>query len=110
MHFSMLFVFCALLMPLNLVAGNVGVKSPPKKLNVVTTLPVLKALTAQIGGDHVSVASLSTYAEDPHFIKPKPTFSYLLNRADLFIENGRELELWVPKALESAGNKKLTGK
>lgn len=79
------------------------------KLKVVTTLEVLKALTKEIGKDLVEVESLSSAADDPHFVKAKPTFKRLVSEADLFIEVGRSLELWVPQVIESSGNPKLSG-
>lgn len=78
-----------------------------KKINVVTTLSVLAALTREIGGSLVSVSSLSTASEDPHFVKAKPTFKRLVSEADLFIQVGRSLELWVPLVISSSGNAKL---
>jgi zinc/manganese transport system substrate-binding protein len=88
--------------------------STPKKievklLKVVTTLSVLQALVKDLGGNLVEVASLSSASEDPHFVKAKPTFKQKVSEADLFIEIGRSLELWVPQVIGSSGNQKLTG-
>jgi zinc/manganese transport system substrate-binding protein len=86
-----------------------AVISTPKKLNTVTTIPVLKALAQSIGGDLLLVSSLSTANEDPHFIKPRPTFKKWLNDADFLIYIGRDLEPWLNDVLRSSNNKKLTG-
>jgi zinc/manganese transport system substrate-binding protein len=90
-------------------AAKVVSPATAKKFKVVTTLSVLKSITKEIGGDFVEVTSLSSAADDPHFIKAKPTFKQLIASADLFIQIGRSLELWVPEVLSAAGNKKLTG-
>lgn len=80
-----------------------------KKLKIVTTLSVIAALVREVGGDLVDVNSLTESAEDPHFVKAKPTFKRLVSEADLFFQIGRSLELWVPQVIAAAGNTKLTG-
>lgn len=93
----------------SLVAKTVSKKTPASKLKVVTTLPVLRSLAEEIGKDLVSVTSLSTASEDPHFIREKPTFKKLVQEADVFILVGRSLELWTTLVLSSAQNPKLSG-
>lgn len=91
---------------------NIVVKPvvPPKKepVKVVTTLAVIAAITKEIGGDLVKVDSLTEAAEDPHFVKPKPTFKRLVGEAQLFLQIGRSLELWVRQVLDAAANRQLT--
>jgi zinc/manganese transport system substrate-binding protein len=78
------------------------------KLNVVATTPELAAIAQDIGGDSVAVTSLAKLTEDPHFVTPKPSFIVKLNRADVLIDGGAELELgWLPPLLDSARNPKL---
>jgi zinc/manganese transport system substrate-binding protein len=80
------------------------------KLNVVATLPDLGALAQEIGGDNVQVTSLASGMEDPHFVDPKPSFVRVLNRADVLIEGGAELELgWLPPLVNNARNPKILG-
>lgn len=83
------------------------IEAPAKKLNIVTSLSVLSAITRDIGGERVSVKSLSTADQDPHFVKALPSFKRWVSEADLFFENGRSLELWVPPVINSSGNAKL---
>src|SRR6476659_9914792 len=79
-----------------------------KKLNVVTTTPDLGALAREIGGDAVDVKTLAKPSEDPHFVDAKPSHIVTLNRADVLIEGGAELEVgWLPPLLESARNSKI---
>lgn len=79
-----------------------------KKLNVVTTTPDLGALAREIGGDAVDVKTLAKPSEDPHFVDAKPSHIVTLNRADVLIEGGAELEIgWLPPLLESARNDRL---
>jgi len=82
--------------------------SAQAKLNVVATLPDLAALAREIGGDQVEVACIGKPGEDPHFIQAKPSNIVLLNRADVLIENGLELEIgWLPALLEQSRNYKI---
>ena len=79
-----------------------------KKLNVVTTTPDLGAIAREIGGDAVDVKTLAKPSEDPHFVDAKPSHIVTLNRADVLIEGGAELEVgWLPPLLESARNGRL---
>ena len=46
--------------------------------------------------------------EDPHFVDAKPSLIVKLNRADVLIEGGAELEAgWLPRLLDEARNSKL---
>jgi len=81
---------------------------PAKKLNVVTTTPDLAALAREIGGDLIDVTALAKPTEDPHFVDPKPSSLVILNRADVLIEGGAELELgWLPPLLDNARNDRI---
>lgn len=79
-----------------------------KKLTVVATTPDLASLAKAIGGDAVEVKALAKPTEDPHYVDAKPSHIVTLNRADVLIEGGAELELgWLPPLLESARNAKI---
>ena len=92
-----------------LMAGSGAAQSPPgKKITVVATTPDLAALAKEIGGDAVDIKTLAKPTEDPHFVDAKPSLIVTLNRADVLIEGGAELELgWLPALLESARNDKI---
>lgn len=80
----------------------------PKKLTVVATTPDLADLARQVGGVNVDVKALAKPTEDPHFVDAKPSHIVTLNRADLLIEGGAELEIgWLPSLLESARNGRI---
>jgi zinc/manganese transport system substrate-binding protein len=77
-------------------------------LNVVATTPDLASLAMEIGGDAVQVKTLAKSTEDPHFVDAKPSHIVTLNKADVLIEGGVELEIgWLPPLLESARNAKI---
>jgi ABC-type Zn uptake system ZnuABC Zn-binding protein ZnuA len=81
---------------------------PAAKLSVVATTPDFAAIARAIGGDFIDVKALAKGTEDPHFVDPKPSHIVTLNRADVLIDGGAELELgWLPALLESARNDKI---
>lgn len=78
------------------------------RLDVVATTPDYAALARAIGGDAVSVKALAKPTEDPHFVDARPSHIVSLNRADLLIESGADLELgWLPPLVEGSRNKRL---
>src|SRR5215510_4411156 len=78
-----------------------------KKVKVVCTLPTLKALADEIGGDRVDVTALAKGDQDPHFVTPTPVLMKKTREADLFIENGFSLELWAEEVVSGCGNAKI---
>jgi zinc/manganese transport system substrate-binding protein len=91
-----------------LVALSGAGASSPRKLTVVATTPDLAALAKAIGGEAVEVKALAKPTEDPHYVDAKPSHIVKLNRADVLIEGGAELELgWLPPLLESTRNGKI---
>jgi ABC-type Zn uptake system ZnuABC Zn-binding protein ZnuA len=76
---------------------------PP--LKVCATIPDLGLIAKEIGGAEVEVETLAKGPQDPHFLEAKPSFIKILSRAELFIQNGLELEVgWAPVLLRSARN------
>ncbi len=63
------------------------------KLNVVTTTTNLASIAESVGGEHVSVTSIGSGNEDPHFIQAKPSYMMKARKADLWIRVGLELEI-----------------
>jgi zinc/manganese transport system substrate-binding protein len=91
-----------------LIASLSGSAPFVRRLNVVATTPDLAALARAIGGDAVDVKALAKPTEDPHFVDAKPSHIVTLNRADVLIEGGAELEVgWLPPLLESARNDRI---
>jgi ABC-type Zn uptake system ZnuABC Zn-binding protein ZnuA len=79
-----------------------------KKLDVVVTLPDYGAIAQAIGGDRIKVTALARGTEDAHFVDAKPSFVRVLNKADLLIEGGAELEIgWLPPLVAGARNKAI---
>ena len=78
------------------------------KLNVVATTSDFGGIAQEIGGDKIELVTLAKPTEDPHFVDAKPSFIVKLNRADLLIDGGAELEAgWIRPLLEGARNPKI---
>jgi zinc/manganese transport system substrate-binding protein len=78
------------------------------KLNVVATIPDFGAIAQEIGGDKVTVTTICRGTEDAHFVDARPSFIRVLNRADVLIEGGAELEIgWLPPLVNGARNNKI---
>src|ERR1044072_3288309 len=76
-------------------------------IKVVTTTTDLKSITELIGGNNVSVTSIATGYQNPHFVDPKPSYIIGLTKADLFVTVGLDLEIgWSPQLLASSRNTK----
>src|SRR4026209_1495725 len=78
------------------------------KLNVITTTEDLASIAREVGGDHVVVESISRGYQDPHFVEAKPSFILKLQKADLLVVVGRELEIgWLPPLIQQSRNAKI---
>lgn len=77
-------------------------------LDVVATVPDLAALARDIGGAHARVSALSLSTQDPHWVDARPSLTLQVNRADLLLAVGMELETgWLPKVQTGARNPKV---
>jgi zinc/manganese transport system substrate-binding protein len=78
------------------------------KLNVITTTEDLAAIAREIGGDHVTVEAMARGYQDPHFVEAKPSFILKLQKADVLVLVGRELEIgWLPPLIQQSRNAKI---
>src|SRR6185295_6579414 len=93
---------------LTLAALTLAATGAQAKLNVVATTPDLASIAKEIGGDQIELTTLAKPTEDPHFVDAKPSFIVKLNKADVLLEGGAELEIgWLPPLLNGARNEKL---
>src|SRR5438128_3871080 len=77
-------------------------------IKVVTTTTDLKSITELVGGNKVSVSSIATGYQNPHFVDPKPSYIISLSSASLFVTVGLDLETgWSPQLLSSSRNPKI---
>src|SRR5215471_19409440 len=90
-----------------LLAGP-GARPAAAKLRVVATIETLADLARQVGGDRVDVAALSHGYQDPHFVEAKPSLVLALNRADVLVHVGLDLEVgWLPPLVQQSRNPRI---
>src|SRR5919199_283161 len=78
------------------------------RLNVVTTTEDLASIAREVGGDRITVEAIARGYQDPHFVEAKPSFILKLQRADVLIVVGRELEIgWLPPLIQQSRNGKI---
>ena len=78
------------------------------ELNVVAATQDLASIAQEIGGDKIKVTPMAKGYQDPHFVEAKPSFVLTLNRADLLIVVGRDLEIgWLPPLITQSRNAKI---
>src|ERR1051326_45828 len=78
------------------------------KLNVVTATEDLASIGREIGGDHINIESIAKGYQDPHLVEAKPSFILKLQKADVLVVVGRELEIgWLPPLLQQSRNSKI---
>ena len=91
-----------LAIPLLLIAQE------PEKKKVMCTLPVLKSITDELAGADAEIVALSKSDQNPHSVDPNPTLMQKLQKAELFVEIGLQLELWADEIANGSGNSKVT--
>jgi zinc/manganese transport system substrate-binding protein len=78
------------------------------KFRIVATMTDLADFTRAVGGDQVDVFSLATGVEDTHGIPMKPSFVPIMNRADLLVLVGFDMEhSFLPALLEASRNPRI---
>jgi len=78
------------------------------QVKIVTTTTDMKSIAEFIGGNKVSVTSIATGYQNPHFVDPKPSYIISLTKANLFVTVGLDLETgWSPQLLSSSRNTKI---
>src|SRR3954463_1689242 len=93
-------VLASLLMP--------GLAAAQSKLNVMTTTEDLASIAREVGGERIAVEAIARGYQDPPFVEAKPSFILKLQKADLLIVIGLELEIgWLPPLVQQSRNGKI---
>jgi zinc/manganese transport system substrate-binding protein len=75
------------------------------RLNVVASFSILGDFVRNVGGSNVNVTTLVGPDSDPHVYEPTPSDAKKVADARLLFVNGLGLEGWLPRLVQSAGNK-----
>src|SRR5262247_4040939 len=98
-------LFPAILIAVVMASVPAGAQS---KLNIVATTEDLAAIAREVGGDHITVDSIAKGYQDPHFVEAKPSFILKLQKADILMLVGRDLEIgWLPPLIQQSRNAKV---
>jgi zinc/manganese transport system substrate-binding protein len=87
------------------LAATAGPALAQDRLNVVASFSILGDLVRNVGGDRVNVTTLVGPNSDVHVYAPAPADAKKIADAKLVIVNGFGLEGWLPRLVQSAGNK-----
>lgn len=72
---------------------------------VVSTSTILTNLTGEIAGDAIQLTGILKPGADPHIYEPIPTDSKTLEKADLILYNGYDLEPSIIRLISAVGTK-----
>ena len=78
-----------------------------KPLRVVATLPDYAVIAKAIGGDRIIAQTIVRGEQDAHYIRPKPSFIGMVRDADVLLDTGLDLEMWLPTVVDKSGNTKV---
>jgi zinc/manganese transport system substrate-binding protein len=77
-------------------------------LNVFACEPEWGSLSQEIGGDHATIYTATTGAQDPHQIQARPSLIARARKSDVTVCSGSELEVgWLPMIQRQAANPKI---
>lgn len=75
------------------------------KPQVVATSTIIADLAEEIGGEEINLTGILQPGADPHVYEPVPADSRVLEKADLILYNGYNLEPGIIKLMNAAGGK-----
>ena len=91
---------------LGLVACNDAVNTTDnQKPKVISTSTIIADLTARVGGEEIDHQDILKPGDDPHVYEPVPADSVALEKADLILYNGYNLEPGLIKMINSTAVK-----
>ncbi len=91
---------------LGLVACNPSVNTTDnQKPKVISTSTIIADLTARVGGEEIDHQDILKPGDDPHVYEPVPADSVALEKADLILYNGYNLEPGLIKMINSTAVK-----
>jgi len=87
------------------LAAATSPASAQDRLDVVASFSILGDLARNVGGERVNVTMLVGPNGDVHVYSPTPADAKRIADAKLVIVNGLGLEGWLPRLVQSSGNK-----
>ena len=92
--------------------GNAAAPNPAStqtstshKIKVIATFSVVSDFVQNVAGDKVELKTLVGLGNDVHEFEPSPSDAQGLMDANLIVENGLGLEIWLDKLYQASGSK-----
>ena len=85
---------------------SAGAQESGKK-RVACTIPAVRSIAAEIGGDDFECFALAKADENVHKVSPNPNLMRKVGASDLYIEVGLQLEAWSNEVANNCGNPRL---
>ena len=76
-------------------------------VNVVASSSDLKAIADYIGGNHVSVKSIVSGKDNPHFVEVLPNYMIMVSKATIYFKLGLGLDFWAQPIIDGSRNDRL---
>jgi zinc/manganese transport system substrate-binding protein len=76
-------------------------------LNIVCSFSDYASIAEYLAGPDAQVQYIAHGEQDPHFVAPKPSYAMMLNKADMWITTGMDLEIWSTTLLDKARNRQI---
>ena len=89
-----------------LLFSKIDEKEDKNKLEIVTTFYPLTFFTKEIGGDNIKVKTLMPFNTEPHVWQSKPSDIISVDKADIIIYNGADLDHWFEEDILPSIDKK----
>jgi len=77
------------------------------KIKIICSFSDYATIAEQIAKDKADIEYIASGKQDPHFVAPKPSYAMLLNKADMWVTTGMDLEGWSTTLLDKARNKNI---
>jgi zinc/manganese transport system substrate-binding protein len=76
-------------------------------VQVVASTTDIKSITESIGGALVSVRSITTGKDNPHFVEALPSYMIMVSKAALYLKIGLGLDFWANPIIDGSRNGRL---
>lgn len=83
-------------------------KETSSKLKVTTSFYPMFDFASKVGGDKVEITNMTPAGTEPHDWEPSAKDIEQLEKSDVFIYNGADMEHWTDDVLASLDNKNIT--
>lgn len=78
-----------------------------KKINITASTPDLASIASNIGGDKISVLSITKGNTDPHSVEVLPYYMMRVAKSDIYLKAGLSLDQWADSIIKGSGNSGL---